>query len=274
MNFTKSVVKDWLPPALLRGVRYLRGRGICFEGHYKTWEEAADLCSGYDDESILKKVLESTLKVKRGEAVFERDSVLFDEIQYSWPVLSGLLWAAARNNGELSVLDFGGSLGSSYFQNRKFLLSLKALSWQVVEQEHFVEKGKEFVEDDVLKFYRSIEESVNASSPNVLLISSVVQYLSNPQQLVNQINSLQADILIIDRTPLTIEKEDIICIQKVPSHIYKASYPMWLLSRNNLLGKLSNWKAHEKFTNAEGYTKTATGLKFDFSGYIFERIYD
>jgi putative methyltransferase (TIGR04325 family) len=267
------LIKNWFPPALWRVARHLRGKGIRFEGNYKTWEEAAALCTGYDAESILDKVLEATLKVKRGEAAFERDSVIFDEIQYSWPVTAALMWAAARNNGELHVLDFGGSLGSSYFQNRKFLSSLKAVSWHVVEQDHFVDKGKVFIEDGVLEFYTSIEESVKAVSPNVILLSSVAQYLPNPQWLFGQINSIEADILLFDRTPFTAEYENTICIQNVPGDIYKASYPMWLLSRNNLLGQLSNWKVRESFASAEGHLISAAGLKFEFSGYIFERIH-
>jgi len=48
-------------------------------------EEAMELSTGYDSERILGKVRDSLLKVKRGEAVYERDSVLFDKVQYSWP---------------------------------------------------------------------------------------------------------------------------------------------------------------------------------------------
>ena len=272
MSSIKPLMKDWLPPVLLRAVRHLRGKRICFEGNYKTWEEAAALCTGYDADPILDKVLEATLKVKRGEAVFERDSVLFDEIQYSWPVTAALMWAAARNNGELNVLDFGGSLGTSYFQNRKFLSSLKSVSWHVVEQEHFVNKGKAYIEDDVLKFHSSIEESVKSVSPNVILLSGVAQYLPDPPWLFGQIDSVKADVLLFDRAPFTADNKNTICIQKVPSDIYKASYPMWLLSRNNMLGQLSNWKVHESFASPEGHVISEAGLEFEFSGYIFERI--
>ena len=45
------------------------------------------------------------MKVKKGEAVYERDSMIFDQIEYSWPVLFGLMWAAAQNSGYLKVLD-------------------------------------------------------------------------------------------------------------------------------------------------------------------------
>jgi len=269
----KSFIKDWLPPAVMRALRSSSSGGIRFEGNYATWEEAAAQCTGYDAEHILAKVLEATLKVKRGEAAYERDSVVFDEIQYAWPVTAALMWAAAQSGGRLDVLDFGGALGSSYFQNRKFLSQLKAVSWHVVEQAHFIDKGKKFIEDDILKFHTAIEESVKAISPNVILLSSVAQYLPCPEFLFNQINSIDADILVFDRTPFTDAPLDTICIQHVPSDIYKASYPMWLLSRVKLLGQLSNWRVHESFASPEGSVTSDAGIEFDFSGYIFERIH-
>jgi putative methyltransferase (TIGR04325 family) len=70
--------------------------------------------TGYDSEIILEKTRDALLKVKNGEAAYERDSVLFDEIQYAWPLLTSLMWVAAQAKGILNVLDFGGSLGTTY----------------------------------------------------------------------------------------------------------------------------------------------------------------
>ena len=72
--------------------------------------------------------------MKRGEAVYERDSVIFDHIEYSFPVLCGLLRAAVEDDGKLNVLDFGGSLGSSYYQKKGFLAVCKHLRWSIIEQ--------------------------------------------------------------------------------------------------------------------------------------------
>ena len=46
--------------------------------------------------------------IERGEGEFERDSVVFHEAEYVWPVLSALMSAAARAGGKLHVVDFGG----------------------------------------------------------------------------------------------------------------------------------------------------------------------
>ena len=75
----KELVRDYLPPILLRWFLQLRSAdGLCFKGDYSSWAEASANSTGYDSEEILAKVLAATLKVKHGEATFERDSMLFE----------------------------------------------------------------------------------------------------------------------------------------------------------------------------------------------------
>jgi len=114
-------LKDFVPPILLDKLRENPLRRYGWFGNYENWEAAEKQSVGYDDNLIIDKVLESTLRVKNGEFPYERDSVLFKEIHYDWPILACLMWVAARNGGKLNVLDFGGSLGSTYWQNKKFL---------------------------------------------------------------------------------------------------------------------------------------------------------
>lgn len=49
------------------------------------------------------------------------------------------------------MLDFAGSLGITYYQNKKFLDKIDDMIWNIVEQESFVKTGKEEFEDDMLK---------------------------------------------------------------------------------------------------------------------------
>jgi putative methyltransferase (TIGR04325 family) len=113
-----------------------------WQGNFSSWKEAENKSIGYGDPPILEKVKTSLLKVKNGEAVYERDSVIFDTIEYSWELLSILMWVAAQNNGNLNIIDFGGSLGSSYYQNKYFLDKLPSVGWNIVEQTNFTEEGK------------------------------------------------------------------------------------------------------------------------------------
>lgn len=271
MNMLKMLLHDWLPPAVVRWIRQVRGGGIRFEGDFATWEEASIRCTGYDAEEILEKVLTATLKVKRGEAVFERDSVLFDEIEYSWPVLAGLMWVAARNGGRLNVLDFGGALGSSYFQNRKFLQTLPDVSWNVVEQAHYVEAGQAHIQDEQLRFYKTIEDCLTENQPNVVLLSSVLQYLESPTVLIGELNQIGSLPLIIDRTPFSLHRKDKLVVQKVPATIYCASYPMWIFSLSKFERLLSeNWRMVASNLSPEGDVLTTSGFNFSFQGMFWE----
>jgi putative methyltransferase (TIGR04325 family) len=275
MKALKALARDWLPPAVVRLIRRKQGKqqdgGLRFEGDFASWEEASAQCTGYDAEDILAKVLAATIKVKRGEAAFERDSVLFAEIEYAWPVLAGLMWAAARNGGRLNVLDFGGALGSSYFQNRKFLQTLPEVRWNVVEQPHYVDAGRKYIQDEQLRFYQTIEECLSANRPNVILLSSVLQYLKSPVELVHKLNNVGAACLIVDRTPFTVNGKDKLTVQKVPAAIYSASYPMWIFSLSEFKQLMEeSWCLLASNLSPEGHVQTTNGVEFSFQGILLE----
>jgi putative methyltransferase (TIGR04325 family) len=207
-----------------------------FFGNYASWEEAKKASGGgYDSELILNKVRDSLLKVNRGEAVYERDSVLFDEVQYSWPLLSGLLWIASLNGNKLNLVDLGGSLGSTFYQNRKFLSHLPELQWSIVEQQNFVECGKQHFETDQLKFYRTLDECVITRHPDTILLCSVIPYLEKPYELLQEVVANAFSYIILDRTYFLVSEADRLTVQKVPPQIYTASYPAWFLNREKFL---------------------------------------
>ena len=60
--------------------------------------------------------------------MYERDSVIFDNIQYDWQLLSSILFISNIQK-RLNVVDFGGALGTSYRQNSKYLDAIS--SWWV-----------------------------------------------------------------------------------------------------------------------------------------------
>ena len=102
---------------------------LAFTGDYRSWQEAAEDSQGYDSPVIFERTRNAMLKIKSGEAVYERDSVLFERPQYPWPLLVGLLRVAVQCGGRLSVADIGGALGSTYFQCRRLLQPATKLEW-------------------------------------------------------------------------------------------------------------------------------------------------
>ena len=213
---------------------------------------------------ILEKTRTALLKVKNGEVAYERDSVLFDEAQYAWPLLVGLMWVAAQAKGNLNVLDFGGSLGSIYFQNINYLKHLNSLKWNIVEQKSFIDCGKEFFEDENLRFFYKIDECLEAQKPDVIILSSVLQYLEKPYDLLEEIINHNIKYILIDRTYFSEEEKDKISVQVVPKDIYKANYPCWFFSLRKFLSIFhENYRLISDFEDYAG-CKEAKGLFFEY----------
>jgi putative methyltransferase (TIGR04325 family) len=264
-----KIIKAFIPPIFFGIFRKPKQSGIIYSGDFNNWDEASQISNGYNTDEIFSKVRDATLLVKRGKAEFERDSVLFDKIEYSLPIFSGILLAAAKNDGHLKVLDFGGALGSTYFQNRKFLKELKSVKWGIVEQPHFVECGKELFQDNQLFFFNNIEECVNEFSPNLVILGSVLQYIENSTVLLNQIHKINFSALVIDRIPISQYENDKISIQYVPKEIYKANYPIWIFSKELFVSiKCKHWNLIEEF-NSIGFVNTSNDFIFNYESFIF-----
>jgi len=213
-------------------------------GPFQSWRKAVQASTGYDSDLILEKTKNALLKVKNREAVYERDSVLFNKIQYSWPLLAGLMWAAAQSEGRLNVLDFGGSLGSTYYQNKIFIDALPEVRWNIIEQPKHVSVGRELFENDKLKFFSTIEEYSIENEPNVVVMSGILQYLESPYELIERLLVLSSTCAIIDLTPFWDGDNDITCVQTVPPCIYEASYPLWIFSKQKFINYLNSLNYH------------------------------
>lgn len=256
-------LEQWIPPALMNVLRGLRG--ITWSGNYASWAEAQKVSTGYDQKAILESVKDSLLKVKNGEAAYERDGVLFDEIQYSWPLLAILIWITTQSNGKLNLVDFGGSLGSTYFHHRLFLDSLPKLFWNIIEQKHFVDAGKKYFENESLKFFYDIESCLRTSSPNTILLSSVIQYLEKPYELLRKIKSMGFEFIVFDRTPFAKGGKERLTVQKIPASIYKASYPCWFFDKRKFLAILND--KYELIAKYDALDKA--NIPSTFEGYLF-----
>jgi putative methyltransferase (TIGR04325 family) len=275
MKFLKRFARNWLPPGLISIYRFLFTDGIRFVGHYASWRAASDASTGYDTDTILARVSAASAKVKSGEAVYERDSVLFDKVEHSFPLLAVLMKAAAEKGGKLTVLDFGGSLGSSYFQCKHFLPDDLNLNWCVVEQEKFVRRGREAFASNELQFFFSIQECMAQHKPDVVLFASVLQYLEHADQIVDAAVATGAEYIAIDRTPFIALDTDWLCVQHVPASIYKASYPCAVLSVSRLKQQLCDrFVLVAEFDGLGGWSHIRNGVQqipFQYKGMIWQR---
>ena len=268
----RKAVKLLAPPLLVQVGQRLRGTAtVRHEGAYPNWTAATAAATGYDAANILEIQRAAMRKVRDGEAVHERDSVLFDEIEYFFPTLAALLLIASRNKERLRVLDFGGALGSSYYQNRQMLAHLAQLQWHVVEQPHFVEAGQAEFENRHLRFFPTLDAAWQAGAPDVVLLSSVLQYLEDPARLLHDIADRAPPYILVDRTPVMDQGAERITVQTVPPSIYPARYACRLFAPGAIAAALAErydlryaFKAHIGTVIAVGTAQAR------YQGYFFE----
>lgn len=228
----RHLAKELLPPVLRRRLRGIAG-GSRWSGDYADWQSASAAASGYHCGEILERVRGAAAAVRDGAALWERDSVCFHHEEYNWNLVACLMSVAAACAGSLHVLDFGGALGSSYFQHRKLLELVPECTWSVVEQRHFVDCGRSEFAGGGVEFFASMEQCLERRAVNVFLFSSVLQYMEDPYQLLEKVRGLSPAAIIVDRTPFAPHGERI-TVQRVPRRIYQASYACRFLDRSRV----------------------------------------
>ena len=221
----KRVLKNIIPPYLVGLFKNLFEENLFVYG-FDNWGSALNNSSSYDTEEVFNKTVESARKVRDGLAVYERDSVIFDEIQYDWQFLSCLL-LIANISKRLNVVDFGGALGTSYRQNKFFLEKLDIeLKWTIIEQEKFVKMGQQEFTTSDLKFVYRLKD-IEDHDIDVVVLSCSLCYLEKPYEVLNEIISCKPRFILISRNPMIESTHDIVALQTVRPSIYKASYPVW-----------------------------------------------
>jgi putative methyltransferase (TIGR04325 family) len=268
----RAVLKDLCPPVLPRLVSRWRHGRIVYRAGFADWASALAASDGYDDPAIVSRVVDATDAVLRGEAVAERDGVRLAHAPPPFHLLTPLLSAALQNDGRLTVLDVGGALGTLYRQCRPFMAGVRSLRWQVVEQPAFADIGRMRYATDELSFHGSPDEAHAVSAPDVVLLSSVLQFLPPDAALLGYLKHCTARYLVLDRTPFSSAPSDVLYVQDVPASIYAASYPMRALSRPRWLeDTVAGWSLVHESACAEGTAVATDGSRFDYRYQMLER---
>tara|TARA_B100000686_G_C16766508_1_gene962181 strand:- start:188 stop:1003 length:816 start_codon:yes stop_codon:yes gene_type:complete len=218
---------------------YRLGLGpISFIGPYESWQKALDEVKGYQDKELQEYLYNQALKVREGKAVYERDGVLFDQIQRSWPLsLSIVMASRILHKDNINILDYGGSYGTTAKENEiiESALGIK-LNWQIIENEYLVSQAKKSFTTDRIRFFYDLEEITKQSLiTDIVLFGSCIQYIEHPYKLIDQINTnISPSFFLFDRTSFSDNGKENIYKQIVKIK-YKASYPVHALCEGDFL---------------------------------------
>ena len=248
----------------------VKKHGMWWSGNYDTWENADKECLGYDQQLILDKIIYATEYTKDKPDKFERDGCIISGEPE--PSFAALHWIKhTSQNNEINLIDFGGSLGSTYFQLKGYLTNYK-IRWNVIEQEHFVTAGRKKFESDELKFYYSIEECLKDTNPKCFFSSSAYPYIKNAYQNIESMLKHNFDWIILDKITIVDQPEDRITIQAVPPDIYPTIYPCWFFSESKLLDLFTKGNYHliSMFEHSDAKWLSGFIPKSNEKGYIFK----
>ncbi len=197
--------------------------------YFSNWQDATIKCLDYDAEAVVKTFAKAATAVEHGEAIFEQDGRTYHRFSNNTHLIAALSHVSTKE-GHFQVLDFGGALGSMYRQHRFFLARFNDFIWCVVDQECFVRTGSLLFSTKKLKFENTISDAVSRYKPNIAVMSSALQRLESPFDVLNEVAALDIPYLFIDRTPVNACNEDRITRGRLTFKNSSATFPAWQFS--------------------------------------------
>lgn len=227
---------------------------------YPSWDEALANSTDWHHPSIALRALASARLVRDGKCTVEQDGRTAVDVSYSGALLAALLLGAVRHDS-FQVIDFGGGLGSNFFQHRQLLphLAARLKHWHIVERPIIVRHGHAEFALPGLSFH---EQVPHLDGPTVTMFTGSFQYLREPFAVLDQIKS---DILAIDRVvmvdpTLDLGRDEIHVQTPSPTLYYGANFPVWRFSYRPLIERMAQrgFKLVEDFPTASEYHSSLT----------------
>ena len=239
-NLFKRVVKR-----IIKFILPLSKSQLCLTGPYPNYQVALANSSGYDSPLILAKVKRAVVEVLEGKAAYERDGTGFPFLPHGLMLRELLVKYLSPTS---RVVDFGGGIGGTFINHRD-LVSV-GQHWTVIEQPSFVKAGKEFAQayEIPIEFCSTLTE---ISWPvDIIILSSVLQYLPKPYIILDQVLELNPQLIIIDRTAFIDMGNELWWAQDEPTY-YGApiSYPICPLLQEKLLTALHGYEIVDRWLN-------------------------
>ena len=145
MNALQKIIKKITPPIfieIVKGIFFSKKSKYGFHGNYTCWEEVSKQVTGWETDIIFDKINQSTNQLEKKDGFFERDGEIISSTNQNFPLIYSLINSINIEKKELSIIDFGGSLGTHYKRYRQFINNGIKISWAIVEQKKYVDYAK------------------------------------------------------------------------------------------------------------------------------------
>ncbi|MBI1867923.1 MAG: methyltransferase, TIGR04325 family [Methylocystis sp.] len=225
----RTVVKRLAPPVLLdlaRG-RLATRHPYTWEGVYRHLRDVPVENAGYGDADHMQDVATQS-KALLGELNAGRRPRLWHEL------LAVVAATASAHSQELTVVDFGGGLGTGYIHLHSVLQQATTIDYHVIDLPEMCEKGREVFAGTMGISFHSVLADVRAR-PDIVYANSVLQYIEDYAGQIRALAALRAPLLLLARTAAgdvpTFASRQLTLVKKV--------MPYWFLNRDELVDILS-----------------------------------
>jgi putative methyltransferase (TIGR04325 family) len=175
---------------------------------YQSWDSAVRVCrdGGYHSNDLARVVAKKNL-IFRQKHSENRNCVL------DVPLVNLALSCLMNGRDFFSCLDFGGGGGMHEYLARRNS-SVRNLRWAVVETTEMCKYSRS-LETENLRWFDNMESACSwLGNINLILSSSVLQYIEDPLRQIDGFVNLRSDYILVTRTPLSELDMPVISIQK------------------------------------------------------------
>ena len=245
--------------------RIVNPPAVTWTGDYANWQLAGESSRGYSGNEIADQAFNATLKAINGSAAYARDGVCFEIAEYNWQLVALVYRLSLKLGRNIRVLDFGGAFGDSFIQNLS-LIGGPVASWTVVEQDSMHTRAKELPFVEKLAF--ETLPNIKKNEVDLILLSSVLQYLSEPDGIIRKLVGLNAHGILVDRTGFVPNdrKIDRITKQSVRPPIYNATYPCRFFEKSRFITQFRPYKPAVEWNALD-----VANIPSQYLGMYFER---
>lgn len=174
-----------------------------------------------------------------------------------------------RAPGErVRILDFGGALGSHYFDAKRLYRDAFGFEWVVSETNTMADAGNEHFANEELRFVADWREAKDLE-PSVVLVRGALQYIEDPIETLRGLLSYGPGHIVLDVLPLIPGERDRLTIQRLRSR--PGAYPCWFFSERLWLEILEEEYAVRLRWELRGNHEKLDGTKVRFQGLLLQK---
>jgi len=204
-----------------------------WEGVYASFDQCPDVGPGFESD---RWVRQETDRINELLKTVKNDKAIPSVVSYRANLLPFLAAIGAANSKEnrISILDFGGGLGSTYISVAAACANGQVVDYHVVDSKSICQAGKRrFKDNPRLHFYDHLPDEIQAV--DIICLSSSIQYIEDWKGLLREITKYDPQYILLADLPAG----DISTYATVQNH-YESKIPHWFFNVTEVIETMTS----------------------------------